>query len=318
MTDHLRAEGDYPEELQSAFSGFIQFLRFERNLSDHSVRAYACDLDHFAMWALRQEVDPLAMTRRQARSFLSYLDKSGYARTTINRRLSSLRTFFKWAVGVGLVEDDPTSTLQGPKTQRHLPTVLKEQEMQSILSVNASNTPDFGSSSKEQAQLLRDTAVLELLYATGMRVSEASGLLVRDIDFAQGQVKVMGKGSKERVVPVHQKALKALDDYLHRGRPLLLVQGECPYCFINARGGQFSSGSIRAMFKKTAGAAGLDKTLSPHDMRHTFATDVLDGGADLRSVQEMLGHASLSTTQIYTHLSSSRLKEVHAQAHPRS
>ncbi|MDO4183270.1 MAG: tyrosine recombinase [Coriobacteriia bacterium] len=294
---------------------FVQSLHYERNLSEHTLRAYHTDLEAFGLWAARNGLFPLEITRRQARSFLSYLDKAGYARGTVNRHLSSLRSFFKWAVAEGLVVTDPTSTLQGPKTQRHLPHVIKPEEMARLLSVHVPAAA--GAASQQTPAQMRDQAVLELMYASGLRISEVAGLLTANVDFAQQQVKVLGKGNKERIVPVHSIAMEAMRRYYQQGRPALATQLS-PYFFLGARGGHYSAASIRAMFKRAVRTAGLDSTLSPHDMRHTFATDVLDGGADLRSVQEMLGHASLSTTQIYTHLSSARLKEAHAQAHPRS
>lgn len=301
-----------------AVKGFEGYLRFERNLSDHTVRAYRTDLESFGRWTSRKGIQPLSLTRRQARAYVADMDNAGYSRATLNRRLSSLRTFFSWAVLSSVVEDDPTSTIQGPKSKRHLPHVLHQKDMDALLSVHDGGDSSLQPAGNDEnsALRLRNQAVMELLYASGLRVSEVSSLRCDDVDFGLGQVKVLGKGNKERIVPVHNTALQAMKDYLEKGRPLL-ARTDIPYFFLSVRGGQFQTGSIRAMMKKSVREAGIDQAVTPHDLRHTFATDVLDGGADLRSVQEMLGHASLSTTQIYTHLSPARLQEVHRQAHPR-
>ncbi|MBR2789595.1 MAG: tyrosine-type recombinase/integrase, partial [Eggerthellaceae bacterium] len=203
----------------------------------------------------------------------------------------------------------------GPKKPKSLPHTIRSTDMQKLLSVYAA-FDGSGAAIERSPQELRDGALLEFLYACGARVSEASGLKLTDVDFAQGQVKVFGKGMKERYIPLHPTSLKVMKRYLLEARPLLARQPS-DYFFLSDTGKQMNTDVIRRMYKRALGLAGLDLSLSPHAMRHTFATDVLDGGADLRSVQEMLGHASLSTTQIYTHVSTARLKDVHHQALPR-
>ncbi|WP_087881524.1 tyrosine recombinase [Arabiibacter massiliensis] len=295
---------------------FCESMRVERNASAHTVRAYRIDLMDFLRWARRERVDVLSATHRQLRLYLAELDRAQYSRTTVNRRLSALRSFYRWLNVTGASDEDPASVLSGPRKQKSLPNVIRASDMARLLSVHGPR--DASGNPREQSPAdLRDQALLEFLYACGARVSEASALLAADVDFGLGQAKVFGKGAKERIVPLHDMALSSMRAYLRDGRPLLLRERSCDFFFVSTRGNRMGTDAIRKMFKDTVRRAGLDETLSPHDMRHTFATDLLEGGADLRSVQEMLGHASLSTTQIYTHLTPGRLKEVHARAHPR-
>ena len=230
--------------------------------------------------------------------------------------MSALRTFFRWLNVTGRADANPASALIGPKTDKSLPQVLRPREMVRLLSVHASC--DARGRRREQSLTdMRDQAILEFLYACGARISETSGLLEQNIDFDEKQARLFGKGSKERIVPLHDLAIDSLRRYALVARPKLLDGKECPFFFVSTRGNQMKTDAMRKMFKATVREAGLDDSLSPHDMRHTFATDLLNGGADLRSVQEMLGHAQLSTTQVYTHLSVERLKKVHDQALPR-
>ena len=305
------------EEVLSAIEAYCEALRVERNCSPHTVRAYHGDLCDFGRWAARNDVDALHAQYRQLRAYLGELASTGSSRNSINRHLSSLRGFFRWMNVVGLTDANPASVLQGPRKQQHLPHVVRAAEMERLLTVYADR--DFvGNPRKQSPSDMRNQAFLEFLYACGARISEASGLQMENVDFAQGCVKVLGKGSKERIVPLHDTALDAMKRYLLKARPVLLGEKYSPYFFVSSRGNQWSTDAMRKEFKKAVQAAGLDESFSPHDMRHTFATDVLNGEADLRSVQDMLGHASLSTTQIYTHASAARLKQVHTLAHPRA
>ena len=273
-------------------ASYCDMLVVERNASQHTVRNYRLDLLDYGRWAARASVDPLCATRRDMRSYLGDLDYAQYSRRTVNRRLSSVRSFFRWLVAEGLVESNPADVVSAPKLARSLPRTIPPADM-------------------------RNRAILEFLYACGARISETSGLLLENVDFDAGQVRVFGKGSKERIVPLHEIAIASMRDYLFNARPALLAGKESPYFFVSTRGNQMSPDALRKMFKQSLLGAGLDQTLSPHDMRHTFATDLVEGGADLRSVQEMLGHSSLSTTQIYTHVSVSHLKEEHRRTLPR-
>lgn len=298
-------------------ASFCDSMRFERNASPHTVRAYQIDLLDYLRWAARLDLHPIAVTHRHLRRYLGELDNAGYSRKTVNRRLSALRSFFRWLNVTEQIGEDPSSVLQGPKTPKNLPKVISAQDMYRILRVHGPR--DAAGNKREQTpEQLRNQALLEFLYACGARISEASGLLLDNVDFELAQVKVYGKGSKERIIPLHDMALKAMRTYLRFARPKLLKGNVSEFFFVSTRGNAMSTDSMRKMFKATLREAGLDESLSPHDMRHTFASDVLSGGADLRSVQEMLGHASLSTTQIYTHVTSERLKESHLRAHPRA
>lgn len=292
-------------------------LSRERGLSAHTVRSYRADVVDYLRWCARAGVCALRVTHRELRAYLAELDEARYARSTINRRLSSLRGFFGWLALEGFVSENPASLLQGPRCARSLPKVIHQSEMDALLRVYREE--DEGElAGGRSPEGLRNEALLELLYASGLRVSEASGLRVDCVDYSGRVVKVLGKGSKERIVPVHETALEAMRAYELLGRPSLL--GTCPdgpLFFIKARGKPLGECEVRSIFKHAVLTAGLDPALSPHAMRHSFATDLLNGGADLRSVQEMLGHASLSTTQIYTHVSPDVLKREHKRSHPR-
>lgn len=287
---------------------FCEALVVERNASEHTVRNYHMDLADYGRWAQRQGIDPLAATHRQVRMYLGDLDRAQYARRTVNRRLSAMRSFFRWLTVCGYIDADPVSVLQGPKLAKNLPRMIAPADMARLLSVYKDGIAPVD---------LRNQAILEFLYACGARISEASGLLVGNVDFDSKQVKVLGKGDKERIIPLHDLALATMRQYLWKARPALVGDAPCPYFFVSTRGNRMSPDALRKLFKKSIDLAGLDPGLTPHDVRHTFATDLVEGGADLRSVQEMLGHTSLSTTQIYTHVSVAHLKDAHRRAHPR-
>lgn len=300
---------------------FCESLEVEKNSSEHTVRNYKNDLISYAIWCDRNDINPLNSTYKQLRSFLAELDTARYARTTINRRLSSLRSFFRW---LDIVEQNTNSyidVMSGPKILKTLPHVVRHDDMDKLLN----QCEDDVNTAKNQIDkdiAIRDYAIMELFYATGARISEISDLTLDRISFDSGLIKFFGKGKKERIVPVYNIALDILKNYIEQSRNNILnysgQENLCEYCFVGKRGKQMSADSIRKMFYAKCSKAGISSDISPHSMRHTFATDVLDGGADLRSVQEMLGHASLSTTQIYTHLSAKKLKDVHGQAHPRA
>lgn len=286
---------------------FLRHLSIERGMSAHTVRAYSGDLDKYLEWANRVEVDPINLTHRQLRLYLAELDRARYARSTVARRLSAVRSLFRYLATEGIVASDPSSVISSPKVPSTLPRIVPTQDLRLLLDAPSADTP-IGR---------RDRALLELLYATGLRVSEACSLQLSGLDLSQGQVTVMGKGSKERTVPVHRFACVRLRDYLASGRPALAKPSSPGTVFLSARGMKMSEDSVRHMFKRHLSQVGASGALSPHALRHTFATHMLEAGADLRSVQELLGHVALSTTQIYTHVSIKRLQDVHHKAHPR-
>lgn len=286
---------------------FLTHLSIERGMSAHTVRAYSGDLDKYLEWANRTGVDPVNLTHRQLRLYLAELDRARYARSTVARRLSAVRSLFRYLATEGIVASDPSSVISSPKVPSTLPRIVPAEDLRLLLDAPSADTP-VG---------LRDRALLELLYATGLRVSEACSLELGGLDLSQGQVTVMGKGAKERTVPVHRFACERLRDYLAAGRPALAKPSSPGTVFLSARGTKMSEDSVRHMFKRHLATVGASGALSPHAMRHTFATHMLEAGADLRSVQELLGHVALSTTQIYTHVSIKRLQDVHHTAHPR-
>lgn len=317
MSEQVDGDQLIDEQTACLIDSFCDAFRAERNASSHTLRAYRVDLSDYARWAAREKIDPIRPTHKQLRRYLADLSAAQYARTTMNRRLSALRTFFRWLNIVGVTDEDPASALSGPKQSKKLPHVIPAKDMVRLLSVHA---PRDGRGRKlEQTPVqMRDQAILEFLYACGARISEASGLLLENVDFDEGLARLDGKGGKQRIVPLHELAIASMRSYAIVGRPQLMRdKGACPYFFVSTRGKRMGTDAMRKMFKATCAEAGLSSDLTPHDMRHTFATDLLDGGADLRCVQELLGHASLSTTQVYTHTTASRLSEVHRLAHPR-
>ena len=287
---------------------FLDHLASERNVSPHTVRAYATDLRQFLDWCERFSYDPLTLQHRQLRGYLAELDRAGYERRTIARKTSTLRSFYSFLQTQGLAEVNPAAVLATPRLQRRLPETVPSELMTSLLERPDISTP----------QGARDAAILELLYATGIRVGELESLDLGDIDLVQGQIRVMGKGSKQRIVPIHRHAIGRLREYLTESRPHYARKRDSDALFLNRSGTRLLSGSVRRMLTRYLEEMGADTGIHPHALRHTFATHLLEAGADLRSVQELLGHVALSTTQIYTHLGMKRLKDVHRDAHPRA
>lgn len=291
-----------------AVLGFLRHLRVERGLSENTVRAYALDLRGYLDWAARSGLDPLHVGHRQFRRYLAELSQARYAEKTISRHLSAVRSLFRYLNETGIVQTNPAAAAASPKLHPGLPRKTAQSDVERLLSVCELDTPEG----------LRDQAFLELLYASGARISELARLKVPDVDLDTMEARLFGKGSKERIVPLYPVAVQAVSRYLREGRPALLKAGAIAALFVSTRGAAMSADALRRVFKRRAAQAGLDPSLHPHDIRHAFATELVEGGADLRSVQEMLGHASLSTTQVYTHLSLSHMKDVYRQAHPRS
>ena len=289
---------------------FLRHLTVVRNLSENTVRAYGIDLHSFGEWVSRRGVDPYAVSHRQLRGYLAEQTRAGYSAKTINRRLSAIRALYRWLVHEGRTTQDAVAAIASPKLARSLPHSMTDEEARRLIAACAGDGPEDG----------RDRALMELLYATGARISEAAGLAIDDLDFPQSQVRLFGKGSKERIVPMYAAAVDAVRTYVMRDRPVLAARGRAAAgrsLFVSARGNPMTADALRKRFELRVAQAGLPHDITPHAMRHTFATEVLSGGADLRSVQELLGHESLSTTQIYTHLSVERLKDATRQAHPR-
>ncbi|KAA1420541.1 tyrosine recombinase XerC [Mumia zhuanghuii] len=303
-----------------ALDAYARHLRSERGLSEHTVRAYAGDLDLLATHAEALGVaDPAQLELRVLRSFLAGQQVRGRARSTLARRAAAVRRFTAWLVRTKRADQDPGAMLANPRRHRELPGVLRQDEVRTLLdaALSFATAADSGDDSTAAVVAVRDVAILELLYATGIRVGELCGLDVDDVDRVRNVVRVVGKGDKERSVPFGRPAAEALDRWV-ASRRALVVQVSGPALFLGQRGGRVDPRTVRRMVHSRLGEVDGAPDLGPHGLRHTAATHLLEGGADLRSVQELLGHASLATTQLYTHVSSERLRSAYAQAHPRA
>ncbi len=299
-----------PDDLDRAFwlAGFRDHLSLESGSSPHTVTSYTRDVRRLATYALTRGVSaPGGVSAALVRDFVYHLKDLGLAPTSIRRQISSIRTYYRFLVGEGHVRRDPSERIDLPKTWRRLPEVLSRQEVESLL-----EAPEV-----DAAFAWRDRALLEVLYGAGVRVSELVGLAVGDVWHDQGLVRVLGKGAKERLVPIGRRALGALAIYTREIRPRLDRGETAGRLFLNARGRPLSRVGAWGIVKRCARRAGIAKRVTPHTLRHTFATHLLEGGADLRAVQEMLGHADLSTTQLYTHVDRDYLRTVHQIYHPR-
>jgi integrase/recombinase XerC len=301
--------------MRNQIDQFIKYLALEKGASEHTFRSYLNDLSHFEGFILssglypisdRGEVDVSRVDRDIIRIYLRALFRSN-KRSSIARKLASIRSFFQYLVREGIVSKNPAKGVATPKIEKYIPTTLTIDEMFRLLDAPDTSNP-LG---------LRDRAILELLYSSGVRVGELTQLNCVDVDWELGIIKVLGKGKKERIVPIGSKAIEAMKDSLQRRGLSLGNGGKCPL-FINIRGGRLTDRSVRRIVEKYAQKSGLRRSISPHALRHTFATHLLDAGADLRDIQELLGHVSLSTTQKYTHVSMDGLMDIYDRAHPRS
>lgn len=309
MTDPL------PTTEHDLIEAFARHLALERRLSVHTVDAYRRDLGQLGVFLHRSRASLAAATYPLLRRFLAQQHTLGYARASIARRVGAIHTFYRWAVQEGRLTEDPSLLLGRPKVVNRLPTVLRPAEAAALS--EAPNAQAEGLSERARALAVRDRAVLELLYGSGLRVSEVASLTVERVDLDRGRVRVHGKGDKEREVPMSDFSRDALREYLGAARPLLALEGSSQL-FFNLKKKPFSSRDIRAMVERYAGTLLTGRRVTPHTLRHSFATHLLEGGADIRAVQELLGHASVATTQRYTHVSRSRLFEAYDQAHPRA
>lgn len=304
---------DYSEAWARTLAAYERHLRDERNLSPNTVRGYLTDLANLAGHATLLHVDdPADLTIRSLRSWLAGMQTRGRARTTLARRSTAARVFTAWLERTGRARTDAGALLAAPKAHRTLPPALNQTDMRAVVDTMVEGLADEGPSG------LRDLAIIELLYATGIRVGELVGADVGDLDPGRRVLRVLGKGDKERMVPYGIPAAEAVDAWLRRGRPALAAAGSGPAMFLGARGGRIDARVVRRIVHARVAAVPDAPDLGPHGLRHTAATHLLEGGADLRSVQELLGHASLGTTQIYTHVSADRLRSAFAQAHPRA
>lgn len=307
------ADDGLSEAWAQVLAAFEHHLSAERDLSSHSVRAYMTDLAALADHASRMGLsDPSHLTIRSLRSYLANQQTLGRARTTLARRATSARAFTAWLHRTARASEDAGALLAIPKAHRDLPVALSHADIRGLLDATAAAVADDG------ALGLRDLAILELLYATGIRVSELTGLDLDDLDAERRVVRVFGKGRKERMVPYGAPAANAIRVWIDRGRAELRSDASGPALFLGARGGRIDQRTVRRVVHERLAAVEGAADIGPHGLRHTAATHLLEGGADLRSVQEILGHASLGTTQIYTHVSNERLRSAYKLAHPRA
>jgi integrase/recombinase XerD len=294
--------------VESEIRSFLNYLRVEKGLSENTLHAYRRDIEKFGMFVREHKLNAGGVTRGNVVDFLGSLYRKGLDSRSVARHLVTIRNFFRFLLMEGIIPQDPAENIESPKFRQSLPDFLNLEEVDRLL-----QQPDASTTIG-----LRDKAMIELMYSTGLRVSELCSLRVSDVQMDAGCLRCIGKGNKERIVPVGRKALAGVQEYLRESRPELLRGRSSPYLILNRKGGKLD----RIAFWKTLGEygrkAGLRKALTPHMLRHSFATHLLDRGADLRSVQMMLGHSDISTTQIYTHVVEERLKQVYKAHHPRA
>jgi integrase/recombinase XerD len=298
-----------PGELPAQMSAFLNFCRIEKGLSTNSIQAYSTDLSSFYQFIRSSGEAPAAeVGTERLRAYLDHLHQSGLSARSVARKLTTLRNLYGFLLREGAIQEDPTEHLRSPKQWQTIPKFLNLDEIEKVLGAIDGSKP-VG---------LRDRAMLELLFATGVRVSELCRIGVGDLDGSLGILRVTGKGNKQRLVPVGKQALRAIEDYARDGRPALLKSRASRYLFVTARGGPLTRQAFWKLLGLNGRKAGLFRGVTPHVLRHSFATHLLEGGADLRSLQVMLGHTDISTTQIYTHVMRPRLRETVQRYHPRS
>jgi integrase/recombinase XerC len=311
----MDADDRLPRRDAALLEGFTRHLALERHLAETTVVAYRRDLTQLTTFLTRAGSSLKAATLVELRRFLAQLTTLGYARASIARRVGAIHTFYRWAAANGHVASDPAALLGRPKVISRLPVVLRQAEAEAL--VEAPEDVPSEDDAVAAAIAIRDRAVLELMYGSGLRVSEVAGLTLERLDLERGRVLVFGKGSKERELPISDPSAEALEAWFERGRPEL-ARAAVPDLFLNRHGDRLGVRDIRRLVGRYGGAALAGRRVTPHTLRHSFATHLLEGGADIRAVQELLGHASVATTQRYTHVTRTRLFEAYNQSHPRA
>ena len=286
---------------------FIEYLKIVKNYSDNTIRNYEIDLDEYKVFLDHKGITDYDVDYKIVREYVEYLNKLKYKTTTISRRISALRSFYKFLYKKKKIHSNPMPLISNPKKEKILPKFLYVNEIEELL-----GEPD------DTVQGIRDHAIMEILYSTGIRVSELVNIKIRDIDFSNRTIRILGKGAKERIVIYGHVCAKVLDNYLNNSRELIKNSNLTDYLILNLNGKKLTDRSVRDIINKYMSKTSIQKHISPHTLRHTFATHLLDNGADLKAVQELLGHADLGTTQIYTHVSNERLREVYLKTHPRA
>lgn len=288
---------------------YLHYLKVERGLSENTINSYGIDLKLFLEYLRENEIPSFKQVNKEV--IVNYMQSeknNNKANSSILRSVSSLRKFFQYLAQEKIIEKDPMLLIDTPKKKQHLPQVLTKEEVEKLL-----RSPNTG-----QVLGLRDRAMLELMYATGLRISEIINLKLEDLHLTMGTLQTLGKGHKERIVPVGDEAIKWVNRYLEEARPKLLKQKRSNYLFLNFHGNNLTRQGVWKNLKAEVRKAGIQKNITPHTLRHSFATHILENGADLRIIQELLGHADISTTQIYTHLSNKQLADIYNRAHPRA
>ena len=288
---------------------YLHYLKVERGLSENTIASYGIDLKLFLEYLRENEIPSFKQVNKEV--IVNYMQaekNNNKANSSILRSVSSLRKFFQYLAQEKIIEKDPMLLIDTPKKKQHLPQVLTKEEVEKLL-----HSPNTG-----QVLGLRDRAMLELMYATGLRISEIINLKLEDLHLTMGTLQTLGKGHKERIVPVGDEAIKWINRYLEEARPKLLKQKRSNYLFLNFHGNNLTRQGVWKNLKAEVRKAGIQKNITPHTLRHSFATHILENGADLRIVQELLGHVDISTTQIYTHLSNKQLADIYNRAHPRA
>ena len=328
----MQTQPDSSVPLPAIIAEFLRALGAQRNFSEHTVRGYRADLTQFCAFLAGADAGapkPGGLTRRliraaptEVRAFLAFLRSQKYSKASIARKLASLRSFYRALVRAGRIKTSPVAVVRTPKQDKRLPSCLDESQVEALLAAPRAALAEAAGAGNGQGRhdallAARDTAILETIYSAGLRIGELVGLNVHDVDEDDGTLRVLGKGKKERLVPLGTIAADAVEAYLHRREQTFPVgPGPDAALFVNKNGARLSARSVRRMLEKYLRRIGLPAGVTPHTLRHSFATHMLNRGADLRSVQELLGHKSISTTQIYTHLTTTRLKGVYRKAHP--
>jgi len=296
--------------MQTQVEEFLRVLAVEKGYSDHTIAAYRNDLTQFMTYLASEGLASWQdVNRSHIQNYIPYLKQREYASSTVARKVAAVKSFFHFLVADGVLRDDPTAAVDSPPVSKHLPRPLSPEEMARLLAEPAkSRTP----------KALRDWALLELMYATGMRASEVIGLEMDAVDLEAGTVRCLGKGNKERILPLYERAQEAMSAYLENGRARLLRGQDETALFVNHRGQPLTRQGLWLIVKKYAADAGIESEVTPHTLRHSFATHLLDGGAGLREVQQLLGHTNISSTQVYTKVSTRRKREAYDKAHPRA
>lgn len=300
--ENRKSDLEISEEFKQKIDDFNQYLLLEKKYSSNTADSYKEDLEHFARYFKNKSLKQIA--KQDINTYISYLTND-LSTKSLSRHISCLKTFYKYLLLDGYIKENPVGHLTSPKISKNLPRTLTEEEVVKLLDVNL--TDDYS---------YRNKAMLELMYSSGLRVSELINLKVNDIDFNMSLVRIFGKGSKERVVPIGDYALEALDKYINLHRASLLKKEATDYLFLNSRGSKMTRQAFFKIIKKQAFIAGIKTDLSPHTLRHSFASHMLKYGADLRTIGELLGHADISSTQIYTHISNETLKQNYKESHP--